>query len=82
VAHTPNEFWLAVHALCRAYEAEGETADERADNITEQFAKMSPVVQEQVMRDIQSLAVALRTVRGPVSEVYRRSTHQRAMQSS
>jgi hypothetical protein len=56
---TPNEFWLALHALYEAYESEGLTPEERADSIAREFEKMPPAVQRQVLHEFQNLSSAL-----------------------
>jgi hypothetical protein len=39
----PNEFWLHLHRLADAYDAEGLSKEERATNIISQFLEM-PVI--------------------------------------
>ena len=56
---SPNEFWLCLHQLAEAYEAEGLTPDERAANIIEQFAAMPRIAQQQVRDRLAHLALAL-----------------------
>jgi hypothetical protein len=54
---SPNEFWLCLHKLAEAYEAEGLTPEHRADNIVDQFLDMSPVAQLEILDDLTQLAV-------------------------
>ena len=56
---TPNEFWLSLHTLTVAYEREGMTPDERAENITDQFHRMPPVVRQHVKAELDQMAVEL-----------------------
>jgi len=53
---TPNEFWLTLHNLSEAYEAEGLTPDERLVNIMKQFRRMPPTVQRSLIVELQHLA--------------------------
>ncbi|MCI0359233.1 MAG: hypothetical protein L0211_12205 [Planctomycetaceae bacterium] len=53
---TPNEFWLALHALAEAYEAEGLSSDERSENIMNQLRRMPPTVRRQVLIDMRQLS--------------------------
>ena len=53
---TPNEFWLALHSLAQAYDAEGLTPDERSENIMEQLRQMPPTVRRQVLIDMRQLS--------------------------
>ncbi len=54
---TPNEFWLALHNLAEAYDAEGFTAQERSRNVMDQLRRMPPSARRQVLSDMQQLAV-------------------------
>jgi hypothetical protein len=53
----PNEFWLALHALAEAYDGEGLTADDRSEQIIDQFRKMPPTVRRQVQGDLERLVL-------------------------
>ncbi len=53
---TPNEFWLALHELAAAYDAEGSTEGEREQNIMHQLQRMPPAVQRQLLADMQRIA--------------------------
>ena len=53
---TPNEFWLSLHNLSEAYEAEGLTPDERIQNIMNQFRRMPPTVQRSLIVELHDLA--------------------------
>jgi hypothetical protein len=55
----PNEFWICLHRLSQAYEAEGHRPDERAENIALQFSAMPPIAQRQVLSEVAELATAL-----------------------
>jgi hypothetical protein len=54
---SPTEFWLCLHRLAEAYDAEGLTPDERAENIAAQFLEMSPIARRQVHGDLLRMAV-------------------------
>jgi hypothetical protein len=56
---SPNEFWLNLHRLSEAYDAEGMTTEERADNILEQFRQMPPIARRQVFNDLVRLTMNL-----------------------
>lgn len=53
---SPNEFWLCLHELSRAYEAEGATPRERTDSILAQFLRMPPIAQREVLDGFWPLA--------------------------
>jgi hypothetical protein len=61
---SPNEFWLNLHRLAQAYEAEGPSSEERVENIAAQFCAMPAIARRQVLTEIEELTTAL-------SEVYR-----------
>jgi hypothetical protein len=56
---TPNEFWLMLHTLAEAYDWEGETPQERAENIIEEFRRMPATARQQVKTNLEQLALAL-----------------------
>jgi hypothetical protein len=56
---SPNEFWLSLHNLAEAYDAEGLTADERTANILEELRKMPPMARRQVLLDMQRITTHL-----------------------
>ena len=47
----PNDFWLAVHRLTAAYEAEGKTPTEREAKIVERFRGMSAIAQRELLAE-------------------------------
>jgi hypothetical protein len=49
---TPNEFWLALHELVQAVEAEGRTRPERINNTVETFRKMAKPAQRQILNEM------------------------------
>lgn len=53
---TPNEFWLALHALAEAYDMEGATAEERMVNIVAEFRQLPPTVRRTVLAELGLLA--------------------------
>jgi hypothetical protein len=53
----PNQFWLHVHTLADAYEAEGLEPDERVENIVRQFEGMPLIAQRQVLADLLRLTI-------------------------
>ena len=56
---TPNEFWLCLHDLYCAKDAEGSTIAERQANIAESFRKMPPLVQQQSLDELLDLEISL-----------------------
>jgi hypothetical protein len=54
---TPNEFWLCLHRLAEAYDAEGLTPTERADNIIGEILSMPPTVRQQSLNDLRLVAI-------------------------
>ena len=56
---SPNEFWLYLHRLAEAYEAEGLNTEDRAANIISQFLDMPPVAQRHVMSDLVLVATQI-----------------------
>ena len=55
----PNDFWLCLHRLAQAYDAEGISRDERRENIVLQFAAMPPIARRQVLAELAELTTAL-----------------------
>jgi hypothetical protein len=53
---SPNEFWLQLHRLAEAYEAEGRSTGERAQNILGQYREMFPVAQREVLAALRLVA--------------------------
>ncbi|HZN35791.1 MAG TPA: hypothetical protein VFB80_18305 [Pirellulaceae bacterium] len=51
-----NEFWLNLHRLMEAYEAEGLTSDERAANIVAEFQLLPLTTQRQLLADLLKLS--------------------------
>jgi len=56
---TPNEFWLAVHQLAEAYDSEGPTMDERAENIADEFDRLPFVTQRELLQNLLRIAAYL-----------------------
>jgi len=54
---SPNEFWLQLHRLAEAYNAEGLTSQERAENIVAQFRDMPHVARRAVLTELLQIAV-------------------------
>jgi hypothetical protein len=54
---SPNEFWLNLHRLAEAYDAEGATPQERAENIVAQFREMPAVARREVLAELVRVAV-------------------------
>jgi len=48
----PNEFWLFLHRLEAAFEAEGSCDRERVENIVRQFREMPHVAQRQLVNEL------------------------------
>jgi hypothetical protein len=53
----PNEFWLQLHRLAEAYDAEGLTRQERTENILAQFRNMPHVARRAIIADLMQVAV-------------------------
>ena len=49
---SPNEFWLQLHRLAEAYDAEGLTSEERAENILSQLREMPTIAQRALLADL------------------------------
>ncbi len=56
---TPNEFWLCLHELARAIDAEGRTAQERRANIVASLQQMHPVARTHVIEELIELMTFL-----------------------
>jgi hypothetical protein len=56
---TPNEFWLTLHRLAGAYEAEGETPEVRAENIGNELCRFPRLVQRVSLDEMKRLGVNL-----------------------
>ena len=56
---SPNEFWLSLHALAQAYQNEGLTPDEQAENIVEQFSSMPPTARRELKGELDTIVVTL-----------------------
>ena len=56
---SPNEFWLQLHRLAEAYDAEGLTSQERAENIVAQFREMPHVARRAVLTEMLQISVHL-----------------------
>ncbi|HEX5105208.1 MAG TPA: hypothetical protein VFV87_15415 [Pirellulaceae bacterium] len=57
--YSPNEFWLNLHRLTEAYDAEGMTTAERFANITRQFQAMPPLAQQEILQELRRLTIHL-----------------------
>jgi hypothetical protein len=55
----PNEFWLYLHRLAEAYDAEGLSSHERNENIVAQFLEMPLVAQRHVLSDLVLISTQL-----------------------
>ena len=58
-ASTPHEFWLALHALAEAYDAEGLTSQERVENIMAEFRKLPPTIRRSLVAESWRVAVGV-----------------------
>lgn len=56
---TPNEFWLCLHELARAVDAEGRTDDERRANIVNSLSEMPTIARGQVLAELVELMTFL-----------------------
>ena len=62
-----NEFWLYVHQLAAAYSNEGLTPQERAESIAHWFLSMPPVVQSELLAELDLIARHLPDVQAIVT---------------
>jgi len=56
---TPNEFWLCLHQLARAIDAEGATDEERRTNILASLEQMPSIARGQVLTELVELLTFL-----------------------
>ena len=56
---TPNEFWLQVHHLLEAYDAEGQTPGERVTRISDELLRSPPIVQRELLSELALLLARL-----------------------
>jgi hypothetical protein len=50
---SPNEFWLQLHRLAEAYQAEGENAETRLQAIVQEFRELAGPARREVLSDLQ-----------------------------
>lgn len=55
----PNEFWLQIHGLVAAYDAECLNAAERAENIVAEPRDMSPLARQELVAELLRLTVCI-----------------------
>lgn len=60
---SPNEFWLHLHELSSAYEAEGKTPQERREAILDQLRRMPSIARREIL---QSFCI----VAGDIPQLY------------
>jgi hypothetical protein len=56
---SPNEFWLCLHELARAIDAEGGSDEERRAHIVATLEQMHPVARTQVVVELVELMTFL-----------------------
>ena len=56
---TPNEFWLCLHELARAIDAEGRSDEERRANIVNSLSEMPAIARGQVLGELVELMTFL-----------------------
>jgi hypothetical protein len=56
---SPNEFWLCLHRLAQAHDAEGTAPLDRVENIVRQFEAMPAAVRRQVLGELAELTTVL-----------------------
>jgi hypothetical protein len=54
-----SDFWLCVHELNRCLDAEGETGDQRRENLLNSLADLRPMAREQVAHEMRYLLAEL-----------------------
>jgi hypothetical protein len=79
---TPNEFWLQVHNLLKAYDAEGPTPDERAAGITDELLRSPPVVQREMLSELALLVPYLSDLYPTVLAAVNARQHEEIVQQS
>jgi hypothetical protein len=52
----PDEFWLCLHRLAEAYEAEGLNTDERIEYLLARFSEMPHIARRELLIDFRQLA--------------------------
>jgi hypothetical protein len=57
--HSPHEFWMRLHELSRAYDAEGETAHKRQENIIANFEDMPHIAQHEIFAELARIMTSL-----------------------
>ena len=62
----PNEFWLSLHRLESAFEAEGTCYRERIENIVLQFREMPHVAQRQLVSELVNAITDCNALYSPV----------------
>jgi hypothetical protein len=67
-----NEFWLCLHALFRAYEAEGSSPPERAEAIVARFLKMPSIARQEALESFWPLVQHLPDVYQSVATAHSR----------
>jgi hypothetical protein len=50
-----SDFWLYMHRLAAALDAEGHSPQERAENVSASFRQMPAVVRREVLSDLRCL---------------------------
>ena len=56
---SPNDFWLQLHRLAEAYDAEGLTLEERAQNIVQQFRELAQPARRELLAELLQITVHL-----------------------
>jgi hypothetical protein len=59
---SPNEFWMRLHELSRAYDAEGETSHKRQENIVSTFEEMPRIAQHEVFAEMARIMTSLQEI--------------------
>jgi hypothetical protein len=60
---TPNEFWLQLHRLAEAYQAEGESTEARLLAIMNEFQELAAPARREVLADLQLVTAQLPQLR-------------------
>jgi hypothetical protein len=75
----PNEFWLQIHRLVGAYDAEGLNAAQRAENIVAELRDMSPLAQRELVAELLRLTVCIPALYSHMIADQRKAEHEEAM---
>jgi stress-induced morphogen len=74
----PNEFWLQLHRLAEAHDAEGLNEAHRAENIVAEFQNMSQIAQRELVAELLRLTVHVPALYSLVIAEVKKDEHKKA----